>query len=212
MSHCLYSLILSGSISVLAPAQAGFLFRNLGPTEPACPRINNREFAAHSFQRGNVDVPPPRFIPVAERVRHPNLAVLGIDGVQHKVDLHRGKLVVVGIWDPACDASLRQLQELHHYQRQEGTRPVVVLPVHSQAWPHALAYLRRKKEIFDGIRVFKAGIGNQGFHLIFPEVAALPANLVFDREGRLAAQWYGYLPNHLTNLLNTLLQEIGTEP
>ena len=85
---------------------------------------------------------------------------------------------------------------------------VEIWPVHMEAWPEILSFLRRTKDKTGNVIVYRTAPGENGVHVLSPvDLPALPAVFIIDRHGRLADSWVGYYPNQTIMRLNQLYQE-----
>jgi hypothetical protein len=171
-----------------------------------CITANNDSFAAHSVvgTRSLNDAPPLIEYPKENRPDISSFGVLDVEGKLQTISQNKGKIIVICFWTPSCDGSLRALQSMRFYQAEEKRGDFLVWPVHNEGWPYVLSFTRRKKDKFEGIRIFRSAIGENGMHVLGDKITALPMIYIVDRNGRLAASFSGYRQTLLSELLNKI--------
>ena len=126
---------------------------------------------------------------------------------------YRGKVVVVDFWTTWCPPCHKSIPELISIQRQEATVPVAVIPVNmdEDGWPVVTVFFAKNRKALEGFRVFRAGLGKNGVHVL-GEVTAFPTTFLVDANGKLAWWWSGYGPDLVKDRLNQILTELPAKP
>ena len=185
-------------------------YNNLSKGAVSCPRRDSVGSAAHDGNYAVVDQPKEQVIPMDQRKSVLDFGVTDPDGKVKRIADCQGKVVVIAFWSPSCDVSTSELLEVANMQVQAKQRDmeVEVWPVHMEAWPAILSFLRSKKDKTGDVTVYRAALGDNGVHVLSPvDLPALPAVFMIDRHGRLADSWVGYYPNQAIMRLNKLYQE-----
>jgi hypothetical protein len=193
----------------LQAQQTAKSFANLSAMEPSCPKKGASAAHVGPLNQPLADTDKESVFPKDQRRSVAAFGVYDLEGKLTKVGDLKGKIVVVGVWSTMCGPSQTELQELKGFQTQAAEKhfPVVVLPVHIEAWPEVLSFLRRKAPLFEGIQVWRAGLGENGLDNFQPELSALPSTFIIDKEGRLAASWGGFYQGRLLTHINAILNE-----
>ena len=113
--------------------------------------------------------------------------------VLHEVERSRGSVVLVNVWATWCTPCREELPDLLRLQREcgaNGFRLILVSADFASQRPAAAALLASQGVTFP---TFVKAEGDQGFiDGLDPRWSgALPASLLFDREGRKVAFWEG---------------------
>lgn len=113
--------------------------------------------------------------------------------VLHEVERSRGSVVLVNVWATWCTPCREELPDLLRLQREcggHGFRLILVSADFASQRPAAAALLASQGVTFP---TFVKAEGDQGFiDGLDPRWSgALPASLLFDREGRKVAFWEG---------------------
>lgn len=113
--------------------------------------------------------------------------------VLHEVERSRGSTVLVNVWATWCAPCREELPDLLRLQREyggHGFRLILVSADFASQRPAAAALLASQGV---GFPTFAKAQGDQGFidGLDTRWSGALPASLLFDREGRRVAFWEG---------------------
>ena len=205
---CLLSL-LALSPSLLA-AQQFSPYNNLSKGTVSCPRRDYAGSAPHDGNYAIVDQLKEQMVPVDQRKPVLEFGVTDPEGKLKRISDCPGKVVVIAFWSPSCTVSTSELLEVGNMQMQVKQRgmDVEVWPVHMEAWPTIIGFLRTNKDKTKDVTTYRAALGGNGVHALFPmDLPALPAVFVIDRHGRLADSWFGYYPNQTIMRLNKLYQE-----
>lgn len=185
-------------------------YNNLSKGSVSCPRRDSVGSAPHDGNYAVVFQPDEQIIPVEKRKSVSGFGVTDPNGKLKLVSDCEGKVVIIAFWSPSCSISTSALIEAGFIQaqvRQKGMT-VEVWPVHMEAWPGILSFLRSAKDKTSDVTAYRAAIGDQGVHALSPvDLPALPAMFIIDRHGRLADCWVGYYPNRTIMRLNKLYQE-----
>lgn len=186
-------------------------FKELSRGEPGCPRVNSSSSGAHRIAGARPLMDAASDSVTAKGARR-SVALFGVTDQEGRLqtlqDL-KGRIVVVGFWSTRCEPSMKMLQEFRNFQQQAAQRgmPIVLWPVHFEPWPEVQAFLRSKRQYFEGVEVKRLGLGEHGLSRLVNELDALPTLFLVDREGGLAATWSGYQEGLLISRLNRLLAE-----
>jgi hypothetical protein len=98
---------------------------------------------------------------------------------------------------------------MRNLQKQIGEKKyaITILAVHLETWPEVQSFLRSNNSLFEGVNVSRVGLGVHGLNVLGPEIKALPALFLIDKQGRIAGRWSGYIPGQLTQRLLNLYNE-----
>ncbi len=150
------------------------------------------------------------FVP-AERRDVSAFSVFDSKGDGRSILAARGKVVVVGFWQTACEPSVNLLLEMAELQPQGGKHGFEVWPVNydPERWQKVRPFVEKQanRSFFQKTRIFLPGIGKQGPNLLMRTFPSLPALFILDRQGRLAFAQTGYEPNALLENLKRVLLE-----
>ncbi len=155
------------------------------------------------------EVGKPRFIPMGQR---PSVAAFGVADKAGKIttvaDL-KGRVVIIGFWTTACDASCRELMEMADLQPKGEKFGFNVLPVNfdPERWQKVMPFIQKNPKFFEKTQIFLPGIGAQGPAVLAKVIPALPAVFIVDRDGNLAYAGTGYESNVLVENLKKVLVE-----
>ncbi len=134
--------------------------------------------------------------PVARAKVLVNLQVLAWDEIQQLLASHRGKVVVMDCWSTSCRPCLEEFPNLvamhNKYGRQdlacvslsfdnEGLDPI------ENVKPAVLSFLKRQQATFDNVL---STLDSDALYKKL-EIPAVPAAIVYDREGKLAKKFTG---------------------
>jgi thiol-disulfide isomerase/thioredoxin len=147
------------------------------------------------------------------------LQVLDSDGLQQLIAKHHGKVVVMDCWSTSCRPCLEEFPKLvamhKKYSRDdlscvslsfdnEGLDPI------EDVKPPVLAFLERQKATFDNVL---STLDSDALYKKL-EIPAVPAVLVYDRQGRLAKKFTGAKVDYaeVEEFAKRLLEQAGTTP
>jgi thiol-disulfide isomerase/thioredoxin len=147
------------------------------------------------------------------------LQVLDWEGLQQLLASHRGKVVVMDCWSTSCRPCLEEFPKLvemrNNYSRDilacislsfdnEGLDPI------EDVKPPVLAFLKRQNATFDNV------ISTLDSDALYKklEIPAVPAVLVYDREGQLAKKFTGAKVDYaeVEEFAKQLMEQAGTTP
>lgn len=151
----------------------------------------------------------PHFIPMGQRPSASAFGVSDRSGKNLTVAELKGKVVVIGFWTTACDASCRQLMELADLQPKGEKFGFSVLPVNfdPERWGKVMPFIQKNAKFFEKTQIYLPGVGAQGPSVLSKVIPALPAVFIVDREGNLAFAGTGYEANALVENLKKVLVE-----
>jgi hypothetical protein len=152
-----------------------------------------------------------RFFPPENRRDVSTFQVLDGKGDPRAVLAARGKVVVIGFWQTACEPSVNLLQEMAELQPKGEKFGFEVWPVNfdSERWQKVRPFVEKQanRAFFQKTRILLPGIGATGPNLLMASFPSLPALFIIDRQGRLAFAQTGYEPNLLLENLKKVLVE-----
>jgi len=146
------------------------------------------------------------WIPEAARERAPKLALRDLNGKKRRLEQLEGKLVVVNFWATwcgPCQGEMPAFSEVHSEYRDRGVEVIGAANEAMSARDSVADFVRRLEIGFpiwmeasaDHMEAFGVGI-------------ALPATVIVDRQGRVAARIVGATDAaHLRSILDRLLSE-----
>jgi peroxiredoxin len=149
------------------------------------------------------------FILKAERQGVEKFTVLDAGGKPRSIADLKGKVVVVGFWQTACEPSTNLMIEMAELQAKGEKFGFEVWPVNydPERWVKVRPFIDKNRKFFEKTQVFLPDLGAKGpgnFAEVFP---ALPALFIVDREGKVAVRSYLYEPNALLANLKKVLVE-----
>jgi thiol-disulfide isomerase/thioredoxin len=147
------------------------------------------------------------------------LQVLDWNGLQQLIAIHRGKVVVMDCWSTSCRPCLEEFPKLvamhNNYSHDdlscvslsfdnEGLDPI------EDVKPPVLAFLERQKATFDNVL---STLDSDALYKKL-EIPAVPAVLVYDRNGQLAKKFTGAKVEYaeVEGFAKRLIEQAGTKP
>ena len=132
-------------------------------------------------------------IPAAVNFNAPTLTLRDLGGQEHSLSDYRGSVVLVNLWATWCTPCREEFPDLLRVQRElenRGFRLILVSADFTSQRAAASAFLASQRV---GFPTFAKAQGDQEFidGLDSRWSGALPATLLFDREGRKVAFWEG---------------------
>jgi peroxiredoxin len=163
-----------------------------------------------SADPGNVGLPGPVRIAPADRVAAPDLSGPTVAGGTDSLAHYRGRVLVVNVWGALCDPCRAEAPGLARVARDFKARGVSFLGIDSRDLSEAQAAAFQRRFALPYPSLYDP----QGRMLLrFPRGSvnpqAIPATLVLDRQGRIAAHYLGALSE---TALRAMLTPLLTEP
>ncbi len=151
----------------------------------------------------------PQHLPLGHRPSAAAFSFTDKSGKTRSVGDLKGKIVIIGFWTTACDASCRELMEMADLQPKGGKFGFEVIPVNfdPERWAKVMPFLQKNPDFFKNTQVYLPGVGEHGPSVLSKVIPALPAVFIVDREGNLAYAGAGYEPNALVAALSRVLKE-----
>lgn len=144
-----------------------------------------------------------------------NFSVLNESGHEISIKEFKGKLVIVGLWSTHCEPSLFLLGDMAQLFGKGAKFGFEMIPtsIDTERWSTITPFLNQKrmKEALKGVTIYTPALGEKGVHQFMDVVPALPTFFIIDREGRVAAQSFGYKAGELSKWLKVLLAESATQ-
>jgi thiol-disulfide isomerase/thioredoxin len=156
---------------------------------------------------------------VEKRETTVELQVLDWDGLQQLVAKRRGKVVVMDCWSTSCRPCLEEFPKLvamHNKCSRDDLACVSLsfdneglVPI-EEVKPPVLAYLERQKATFDNVL---STLDSDALYKKL-EIPAVPAVLVYDRQGQLAKKFTGAKVDYaeVEEFAKRLMTQAGTTP
>lgn len=152
-----------------------------------------------------------KHFPAAERRDASAFQVFDAQNGVRSILAAKGKVVVVGFWQTACEPSVNLLQEMAELQPKGERFGFEVWPVNydPERWQKVRPFVERQanRAFFQQTTIYLPGLGAHGPNLLMPVFPALPALFILDRQGRIAFAQTGYEPNALLENLKRVLLE-----
>lgn len=156
----------------------------------------------------------PMEIPAASRPGLDHFSLVDQNGKKVLLKDHIGKVIIVGFWHTACEPSIKWLEEMASLQEKEEKFGFLAYPVNidSSQWVSVREFMQVNRTYFEKLRVYRSGVGAEGYSGVLNPLPATPTTLFFDRQGRLARITVGYEPKSLVKSLKVLLSEPLPKP
>lgn len=151
----------------------------------------------------------PMQIEPSLRPKLENLSVIDLQGNKTFLRDKLGKVIIIGFWHTACEPSIQWLQEMAALQEKEEKFGFIAYPVNvdSNQAGSVKNFLQLNKSILGSMRVYRAGIGKEGYLSVIEPLPAVPTILFIDRQGRVARILVGFERGSTVKSLKTLLTE-----
>jgi thiol-disulfide isomerase/thioredoxin len=158
--------------------------------------------------------------PAAEkRETKVELQVLDWDGLQQLIARHRGKVVVMDCWSTSCRPCLEEFPKLVAMNNKYGREDLACIslsfdnegldPINDVKQP-VLAFLKRQQATFDNVL---STLDSDALYKKL-KIPAVPAVLVYDRQGQLAKKFTGAKVDYavVEEFAKRLIEQAGTTP
>jgi len=148
-------------------------------------------------------------VPKGTRKGVEKFTVLDTAGKAKSIADFKGKVVVVGFWQTACEPSTNMMLEMAELQPKGEKFGFEIWPVNfdPERWQKVRPFIDKNRKFFEKTQIFLPELGAKGpsnFADVFP---CLPAMFIVDREGKVAVSSYQYEPNALLENLKKVLVE-----
>jgi thiol-disulfide isomerase/thioredoxin len=115
----------------------------------------------------------------------PDFALKDASGIEIRLSAYRGKVVLLNFWASWCPPCRAEMPSFSEFQQTYGNRGLAVIGVSlADVWPAPHTVMDTSKIIYPLVN------GNQDVAKLYG-VTSLPATLLIDREGRIAARHVG---------------------
>jgi peroxiredoxin len=148
-------------------------------------------------------------VPRGTRQGVEKFTVLDAAGKAKSIADFKGKVVVVGFWQTACEPSTNMMMEMAELQQKGEKYGFEIWPVNfdPERWQKVRPFVDKNRKFFEKTQIFLPELGAKGpsnFADVFP---CLPALFIVDREGKVAVRSFQYEPNALLENLKKVLVE-----
>ncbi len=126
------------------------------------------------------------------------------EGNAYTIESLKGRVVWMALWTTSCPYCLKLNQQLTRLSKKYDPNKVFFLGValSSRGWQEVMPYLQRY-----GIE-YTVVLGNHRLVEMLGGIRGVPANFVFNREGKLVMKFEGYLPQpQMERIINELLSK-----
>ncbi len=151
----------------------------------------------------------PMQIEPSLRPKLENFSVTDLQGNKTFLQDKLGKVLIIGFWHTACEPSIQWLQEMASLQEKEEKFGFLVYPVNvdPNQWVSVKSFMQLNRSMLGSMRVYRAGLGKEGYLSVIEPLPAVPTILFVDRQGRVARVLVGFERGSTVKSLKTLLTE-----
>lgn len=148
-------------------------------------------------------------VPKGSRTSAAKFTILDAGSKARSIADAKGKVVVVGFWQTACEPSTNLLMEMAELQGKGEKFGFEVWPVNydPERWQKVRPFMDKNRKFFEKTQIFLPDLGEKGPGNFADVFQALPALFIVDREGMVAVRSFQYEPNALLENLKKILVE-----